>query len=409
MSKPSERLWAYGLFGGVLSATGLPIYIFAPKFYVDTYGVSLGTLGLLLFAMRILDVIQDPVLGWCAERLRKGQRLAIGIAVLGLALGMLLLFAIEPLFSAEVWFFFSATLLFTSFSFLTIAFYARGVRKASNMSGGHLRLAAWREGGALTGVCIAAILPTIFGMFLGAPFAAFAVSFSLVALIAAWGMRREWTNADSKVPIQWQVIVSDPFARRLLLLALVNGAPLAITSTLFLFFVESRLAAPGWEGPLLVLFFLSAAVSSSFWSAIARRIGERLALAAAMGLAIISFSFALTLGNGDQSLFVVICIVSGAATGADITLLPAMFAKRLEIVSPNGGQGFGLWSFVNKFALAFAAVALLPLLEFNGFEVGQVEQNEASVVLLGALYAGVPSLLKLLSLFLLWRLPNHIE
>ena len=409
MTAPKERLWAYGLFGGLLSAAGLPIYIFAPKYYADTYGVSLATLGLVLFGMRLLDVVQDPLLGWLTERLRAGYRLAIGFAMTALALGMLLLFAIEPQFSVVVWFVLSASLLFTAFSFLTIAFYARGVGKASELRGGHLRLAAWREGGALIGVCIAAILPTLLGAFLGAPYAAFALVFAVVAVVAAIAMHPEWRSVESQAPMPWRQILADPVSRHLLLLALVNGAPLAITSTLFLFFVESRLAAPGWEGPLLVLFFLSAAVSSSFWSAFARRVKEKTALAIAMGAAIVSFSFALTLGAGDLALFVGICIVSGAATGADLTLMPAMFAKRLAVISPKGGQGFGLWSFVNKFALAFAAVTLLPLLELNGFQAGQVEQSETSLVLLGVLYAGVPSLLKFMSLFLLWRLPQQIE
>lgn len=409
MTPSKERLWAYGLFGGLLSAAGLPIYIFAPKYYADTYGVSLATLGLVLFGMRLFDVVQDPVLGWLTERLRDGYRLAIAFAMTALALGMLLLFAIEPRFSIVVWFVLSASLLFTAFSFLTIAFYARGVGKASELRGGHLRLAAWREGGALIGVCIAAILPTLLGGFLGAPYAAFALVFAFVALIAAIAMRPEWRSVENQAPMPWRQILADPVSRHLLLLALVNGAPLAITSTLFLFFVESRLAAPGWEGPLLVLFFLSAAASSSFWSAFARRVKEKTALAIAMCAAIVSFSFALTLGAGDLALFVGICIVSGAATGADLTLMPAMFAKRLEVISPKGGQGFGLWSFVNKFALAFAAVTLLPLLELNGFQAGRVEQSETSLVLLAALYAGVPSLLKFMSLFLLWRLPQQIE
>lgn len=408
MSPNSERLWAYGLFGGTLSAAGLPIYIFAPKFYADTYGVSLGILGLLLFGMRILDVVQDPILGWWTERLGSSYRFAVGIAVAALALGMLLLFAVEPLFSAEIWFFISATLLFTAFSFLTIAFYARGVGKAGQTKGGHLRLAAWREGGALIGVCIAAILPTVLAVF-AHPYAIFALVFAVVAVIAAWAMQGEWTATTPQAPMRWRQIVSDPVSRHLLLLALVNGAPLAITSTLFLFFVESRLGASAWEGPLLVLFFLSAAVSSPFWSAFARGIGERAALAIAMCAAIISFSFALTLESGELMPFVVICVVSGAATGADLTLLPAMFARRLAVISPNGGQGFGLWSFVNKFALAFAAVTLLPLLEWNGFQAGRVEQTSDSLVLLSALYAGVPSLLKFFSLFLLWRLPNQFE
>ena len=52
-------------------------------------------------------------------------------------------------------------------------------------------------------------------------------------------------------------VLADPLSRRLLLIALLNASPVAVTSTLFLFFVESRLRAPGLEGPLLLLFSLA--------------------------------------------------------------------------------------------------------------------------------------------------------
>ena len=58
-----------------------------------------------------------------------------------------------------------------------------------------------------------------------------------------------------------------------------------------------------------------------------------------------------------------ICILSGATLGADLTLLPAVFASRMARISPSAADGFGLWSFVSKFTLAFAAVLLLPALE----------------------------------------------
>ena len=63
MSALAARLPAYSLFAAVISAAGLPIYIYAPKYYADSYGVSLTALGTLLFALRLLDVVQDPVLG----------------------------------------------------------------------------------------------------------------------------------------------------------------------------------------------------------------------------------------------------------------------------------------------------------------------------------------------------------
>ena len=66
----AQRLPAYALFAALLSAAGLPIYIHAPKFYVDEYGVSLAALGSVLFGLRLLDVVQDPLLGRLSERLR---------------------------------------------------------------------------------------------------------------------------------------------------------------------------------------------------------------------------------------------------------------------------------------------------------------------------------------------------
>ena len=71
----------------------------------------------------------------------------------------------------------------------------------------------------------------------------------------------EWKGRVAQEPSQIRDILADPIARRLLILALVNATPLAVSSTLFLFYVESRLGAPGWEGALLVLFFLAAALS----------------------------------------------------------------------------------------------------------------------------------------------------
>ena len=112
-----------------------------------------------------------------------------------------------------------------------------------------------------------------------------------------------------------------------------------MTSTLFLFFVESRLGAPGAEGPLLLLFFLAAAASTPLWSLAARRFGEKPALLAGMVLAVVTFVFAATLGAGDVAAFALICAASGAALGADMTLLPAIFARRLATIAPGAGRG----------------------------------------------------------------------
>jgi glycoside/pentoside/hexuronide:cation symporter, GPH family len=398
----SDRLPAWSLYGAVLSAAGLPIYIYAPTHYAETYGVSLAALGVLLFGLRLFDVVQDPLLGWVVERLGRWRGVAVAGGSLLLAVSMIGLFAVDPQVAPVWWFGLTITGLFTAFSFLTINFYAQGIGKAGRIAGGHVRLAAWRESGALLGVCIAAVVPTLLIGLVASPFAVFAWGFAGVALLAALVMAPEWRGAVvAEAPTPMAAIWADPGARRLLILALVNATPLAVSSTLFLFFVDSRLQAPGWEGPLLVLFFLAAALSSPVWSALAQRYGAKPVLLSAMVLAILSFCGAMTLGAGDAGWFAVICVLSGATIGADLTLLPAMFARRMASLSPKGGQGFGLWSLVNKLTLAFAAAVLLPLLQLVGYQAGAADVPAAALTMLTVLYALVPSVLKFVAIGLL--------
>ena len=397
-----NRLPAYSLFAAVINAAGLPIYIYAPKLYVDNYGVTLAALGAMLFALRLIDVVQDPLLGWISERLGKWRSIAVAFAGLLLAVSMIGLFAVEPPIAPLYWFGLTLLGLFSAFSFLTINFYAQGIAKVGeNNPKGHVQLAAWRETGALLGICIAAVAPTVLMGYSFDAFTAFAWGFAAFTAAAVLWMWPEWTSRVQTEPTPIKAIVGDPQARRLLLLALVNATPLAVSSTLFLFYVESALGGVGWEGALLVLFFLAAAASSFIWSKLAAKYGEKPVLLSAMTLAVISFGYAYTLGQGDVIPFAIVCVLSGATIGADLTLLPALFAKRMSIIAPNGGQGFGLWSLVSKFTLAFAAVVLLPLLEGAGFQSGAQAQPDEAIETLVVLYALVPSALKLVAIALL--------
>lgn len=400
--RAGTRLPSYSLFAALLAAAGLPIYIHAPKFYVDEYGVSLAALGAVLFGLRLLDVVQDPLLGRLSERMRDQRGLAVTMGCAVMALAMIALFAVPPMVSPLIWFGLCLTLVFSAFSFLTINFYAQGVVKAAQLGGqGHLRLARWRESGALVGVCLAAVAPVALGATMQAPFAGFAVGFAVLALAAVLAMRGEWSTAGLAPSTGFAAVLRDPLARRLLLIAMVNAAPVAVSSTLFLFFVESRLQAPGFEGPLLLIFFLSAALAAPFWGSLAERFGPRPVLLSAMILAIAAFGLTLTLGPGDWVLFGLICVASGATLGADLTILPAIFASRMARISPSASEGFGLWSFVSKLTLAFAAVTLLPMLEGAGFQSGAAQNTPEALDLLAVLYAAVPCALKLIAIALL--------
>jgi len=403
--KPQPSLPSFALFGGFLAAAGLPIYIFAPTFYAENYGVGLTAMAAALFWLRLLDAVQDPLFGWVSDRLGRDRGFWIAFAVFILVGSMLLLFAIPPQTAPLLWFALSLTGLFSAFSFLTINFYAQGIAAASSLPGGHMQVAAWRETGALVGICLAAIMPGLLILWSSAPMLNFALGFVLIGFISLWTMRRQWVGPTQRIPANFKLIWQDRPARRLLILAFVNALPVAVSSSLFLFFVTHRLQATAWAGALLLLFFLSAAASAPVWAALARRSGTRRALASSMCLAIIIFAVAGFLSTGDVLVFAVVCIISGASIGADLTLMPAAFAQRLAVIAPNGAQGFGLWSLMNKLTLALSAIILFPILELAGFDATAAEQTGEALFTLTLLYAVCPLFLKLVAILLLIKTP----
>ncbi len=159
----SPKLPAYTVFAAFLAA-GLPLYIHAPKYYVDEYGVSLVALGTVLGLLRMLDFVQDPLLARLASVMQGRRVLTVLIAAVTVFCAMFGLFAVTPPVAPLLWFAIMLTLIFSSFSYLTICFYAQGVSAAGHLPDqGHLRLTRWRETGALLGICAAAVAPIFLG------------------------------------------------------------------------------------------------------------------------------------------------------------------------------------------------------------------------------------------------------
>ena len=117
------------------------------------------------------------------------------------------------------------------------------------------------------------------------------------------------------------------------------------------------------------------------------------------------FAIAGFLESGDVGIFSLVCVVSGASIGADLTLMPAAFAQRLAVIAPSGAQGFGLWSLMNKLTLALAAIALFPFLEIAGFDASARQQTAQALMTLTFLYAVCPLFLKLVAILLLIKTP----
>ena len=397
------------LYALMLAAAGIPLYIHLPRFASVNLGIGLGTIGTILLAIRMVDLVQDPLIGWAIDRWPRAQGLFAMSAAGGLAIGFPLLFMLRsgPHIIAELTVI--LVLLFSAYSLGMILLYGRSATLARRPDARELMtLAAFREGGMLAGIVIAAIVPAVL-VGLGAPnqgYPMFGLVLGALAIFTAVITRPMWR----KPPIASDALSSKGLARagafRLLLLALVNSLPVALTSTLFLFFVEDHLQLTGKAGLLLVLFFLCAGASIPLWVWTSRRIGAKRTLLCAMPLSILGFVGAGFLASGNFVGFAAICVASGAALGADMVVLPAMFSVALTKAGLNASTAFGMWSFAGKLGLAIAAFTALPLLDRAGFVPGQPNSPEALATLVLA-YAVLPCFLKLIALGLVLTLPTQ--
>lgn len=403
-----KALLAYGLFGLPLALVALPVYVLVPQLYATKFGLPLTLIGAILLVARICDAFIDPLLGLWIDRKKAAQGYA-GFIMLALPLlicGFIGLFHPPALQGVMllVWFTLSLMLVYLGFSLATIAHSSWGAN-LTQQRGQRARLTAMREGCALLGVMLAAAVPALLGL------AWLTVLFIATLLIATFVLLRLAPRATS-VPAPsfvWKDLIA-PFHNRafrwLMAIFAANGIAAAIPATLFLFFAADRLQLANYAGLFLVLYFFAAACALPLWVALAARIGESSAWLISMVMAIAVFAWAYTLAPGALTGFALICIISGAALGADLALPPALLAGAIGLAGHEGqreGAYFGVWSWVTKMNLALAAGIALPMLDVLGYTPGNTDAAGAAA--LGIAYALVPCGLKCIAALLLWRAP----
>ena len=402
----TSRILSYGALGLPLAFAALPIYVHVPRFYAEIAGMELAVLGTILLGARLLDAGIDPWLGWLADRVSRPRMVALALLPFGLGFVALLN---PPVEQASLWLLGSLALTYLGFSAATVAYQAWGADVGSD-SGLRTRLTAAREGFGLLGVVLAAALPTVLASSLNDGIARLSWILPPLLLIAAAttfarvGVGRPVVASRQALLPSLRRVFADLAFRRLLLVFVANGIAAALPATLFLFFVADVLQLESASGPLLALYFVAGAASLPLWVKLAARLGRVVAWLLAMGLSIVAFAGASLLGAGDLWPFALICVASGLALGADLSL-PAAIAADLGERQGQAGACFGVWNFIAKLNLALAAGLSLPLLGWLGYLPG----SGSGLAALTFAYALLPLAFKALAGLLLWRWRHSLE
>jgi GPH family glycoside/pentoside/hexuronide:cation symporter len=443
----TSGLVAYGALGLPLAFAALPIYVHVPRLYAEGLGLSLALVGAVLLAARVVDAVTDPLIGWANDRLPR-RRLWIALALPVLGVGMVGLLA-PPTGAGALWLFALLVLVSLAYSVATIAYNAWGA-EVGRTPAARTRFVASREAFALVGVVLAAALP---GLLAAGELAGLArLAWIFLPLLAGFGLWTLW-RAPAPPAVRagtapaWaglRAALGEPAFARLLAVFAANGIAAAIPSATVLFFVADVLQAAELGGLFLVLYFVAAAASLPLWLRVSQRIGKLRAWLASMVLAVAVFAWAGLLGSGDLVAYGLICVLSGFALGADLSLPPSLLADllarsraerhacghaegssdgRAEAIGRAEGRAevrvkgrpapleagacFGWWNFVTKANLALAAGLALPLLAVLGYAPGA--RDAAATAALAGVYGFVPVMLKFGAIALLWRWRGLIE
>jgi GPH family glycoside/pentoside/hexuronide:cation symporter len=456
-----HRLVAYSTNQLPLNMAALPVVLNVSHFYGEVLKVPLGIMGLIFIATRVIDAIQDPVIGLISDRFtHRGPRGRLTFVALMLPLligGFYMLFhPPEALFTEPTllasWLFVALFVVHLGYAGVSISYHAHGAELTDDYNE-RTRVTVGREVFGLMGMTLAVVLPTFFTarlgehagyVYMGAVFIPIALAFALPTLLWSppsvhppvvrenpeihvryfrdWlvglvpALARPTRNMEGSATLRTLVPFFAPMKnrlfRRLLLVFIVNGSALGVAVSVMLFYVEHVLKGNKLQaGIILLVYFGAAAASVPMWLMLSRRYSKTAAWFIAMVMTAAAMSLAVFLGAGDFAWFMPIAVITGLGIGADYGLPPSVLADIINSEEGKDTRGdtgayFGLWALSTKLATAIGAAGSLPVAALLGFNPSKGHYSGDALIIV---YIAVPVAIKVIAALLIWFIRIEAE
>src|SRR5580704_12014269 len=375
----------------------LPVVLNVSHFYGEVLKLSLQIMGPIFIFARVVDAIQDPVIGLISDRFtRRGRRGRLAFAALMipvLAAGFYMLFdPPDAWFGSQtrmaVWLIGALLLVHLGYSGVSISYHSHGAELTDDYNE-RTKVTVGREVFGLLGMTLAVVLPTVLTyklgdsdgyMTLGLLFLPILVLFSMPTLIwAGPSVHPPVIHAERNAFIAFFAPLKNRLFRRLLLVFVVNGAALGVAVTVMLFYVEHVLKG----GKLQAGIILTA----------------------------IAMACAIFIGPGDFYWFLAISVITGLGIGADYGLPPSILADVINSTGGGDSKGktgtyFGLWALATKLATAVGAAGSLPVAALLGFNPAKGLYGTTALIIA---YIVLPVLIKIVAALLVWFIRIEAE
>jgi Na+/melibiose symporter-like transporter len=414
-SKPKlYQLFFYGLPSIALAFPLIPFAVYLPEYYANDLGLGFLNVGIALFIYRLFDVISDPVAGFVSDRYSMfGSNRKIWMCLGGLVAG----FALNQLATASedvsvqylgIW----SAILYVGWTFIMIPYLALGADIADGYEA-KTSFTSVREACSLIGMLTALSMPFFIEGPIIQSIPVYILPFGALSLLGLIifvpeRLKGKAKNVDRKSSFQcFRAVVTEPLMKKLLTVWFLTSTASAVPSVLFPVYVSTVLeGGERTENLAIFIYFAAAVLGMPFWNRLSKGRYKHQIMRISIIIVCLAFPVAAILPAGAVYWFYGVCIITGFALAAELVLAPSMLADIACLNHQKSSEDhtaihFACWGVVSKLALAFAILFAFGLIEFaKGFF-----ENATYAFVVGGLYAGLPVILKIPTIFLLKRFP----
>jgi probable glucitol transport protein GutA len=407
-----------------LAAFGVALPVTLPEFYATHVGLELGVVATVFMAVRLIDIVFDPFLGWGMDktRTRFGRyRPWMALATPMLMLAALMMFVLVQPGAPAVYLFGWLLFLYLGFSIGTLGQLGWAAVLAPQYDQ-RSRVYGWWQVFNIIGVVLILVLPTVvvqtgigtyadgvrimgWGIIIALPVT---IGLAMVAVpepVTAGDQPHGSLDA-------YLALLKTPVVRKLLIADLLLGVAPGITGSLLFFFFGQIRGYDHTEAGLFMLFYFVAGLCGApFWAWLATRVGKDRGLAIASLVSAVLYVGATLVPGGNFVLTAVVMFIAGLPYAAGLFLTRAMMAdagdqERFETGVDRTGLMLSILSATTKIGHVVALVPYL-ILQWVGFRAvpGPNGNSDTSLLTLQLLFIAVPGLLLALTALVLKNYP----
>lgn len=398
---PGRAIFGFVVPGLPITMLGLPLLIYLPNFYANTVGISLSVVGMVFLTIRTVDFLVDPYLGALMDRSqsRYGRFRAWfvgGMTTMFAGTGLLFF---PPAWAGAGYLLFALSVLYIGYSTALLAQTTWG----STLTGDYnerSRIYGFWQATNVAGLLLSIIIPLVVG---AAGFKSMTdsvhgigvailvlIPFTTIAILVLTpdnAARMAVAHRDAMATFRDTIsLMRRKVIARIMAVDFFLSAAAGVTGALFLFYFRSVKGYSASEANLMLFaYFVGSLLGAPIWVWVARKVGKHQALLLAGLCYALAQASQMFLPKASAVVFIPWMLACGLPYAAITFLLRSMMADAVDLVKLETGRDesgllFGFLGSTNKLAYGIAVGITYPLLQFVGFDAGELAQNSPGVL-----------------------------